>query len=837
MARTIDRAPGGFDIPHPDETVDEILEARDRSRFEDDGDGDGDGFAGEDFAGLGDEFADFGDFASGGFDADDDGGDEESGGTSETSFGLGDITDFGDIDDGPDPISFDDDGPGSAPSEAPPAAAPETAAPETSSAPKTFSAPETGAPETFDAASHGPTGPSPSEVASHRDELILGKGGGDALPGGDGVDDIRGFKGEDTLDGNGGDDWLRGGHGADTLDGGAGSDVLDGGKDADVLIYTLSENLGASDYYDGGKGSDILQINLTADEYRALQEELIDIRDWIAENSDPKSSSSHGFNDASANGPHHPIYETSFGLTIRNFEDLRIEVEGYGEVSLDEGLPEADPAPEPEPTPDEPIIVERPPAPEDEAPSTVMVDFTSPPEDGVSVALRPGSTATVSIQVDVSALPPQYDVFLVQDLSGSFYNDLPNVQAQFSSLYDSLSATSDVQFGIGSFVDKPVFPFGDPGGTFSWDIDGTTYSYSYPGDFVYNTDLTISGDKGVIQAALDGLSIYSGADWAEAQLEALVQVALRDAEIGFRDGSQKFVVLSTDAHFHKEGDYAEAGPNDYDTVIEDEDYPSIAAVGELLEAAGITPIFAITEDYRSYYDDLVDIWGFGSVTTLASDSSNLVSAITEGLLSASLDLAITVEGDEFGYVSSITPTVYEDAEPGTYIFDVTLEIPEGSIDYSSDAMTFEIAGYGEVSLEVDIARVDATGDAGDDTLIGEDGPNGLYGMGGDDILVGAGGDDLLAGGADADTLTGGLGDDIFVFTTGDGTDTVTDFAAGASGGDLIDLRRLGAVASYAEVLAAGTDVSGDTVFDFGGGDSLTVVGVDLSAFHEADFLV
>ncbi|MCH8883807.1 MAG: DUF4389 domain-containing protein [SAR324 cluster bacterium] len=56
----------------------------------------------------------------------------------------------------------------------------------------------------------------------------------------------------------------------------------------------------------------------------------------------------------------------------------------------------------------------------------------------------------------------------------------------------------------------------------------------------------------------------------------MVQVALRADEVGFRDGAQKFVVLSTDAAFHQEGDYdwAPDGANDYDTVIEDEDYPA-----------------------------------------------------------------------------------------------------------------------------------------------------------------------------------------------------------------------------------------------------------------------
>ena len=44
------------------------------------------------------------------------------------------------------------------------------------------------------------------------------------------------------------------------------------------------------------------------------------------------------------------------------------------------------------------------------------------------------------MDVAVTELPPIYDVYLMQDLSGSFWDDLPNVQAQFSGLFDSLTA-------------------------------------------------------------------------------------------------------------------------------------------------------------------------------------------------------------------------------------------------------------------------------------------------------------------------------------------------------------------------------------------------------------
>ncbi|MBL8396700.1 MAG: hypothetical protein JNL84_00945, partial [Candidatus Accumulibacter sp.] len=68
--------------------------------------------------------------------------------------------------------------------------------------------------------------------------------------------------------------------------------------------------------------------------------------------------------------------------------------------------------------------------------------------------------------------------------------------------------------------------------------------------------------------------------------------------------------------------------------------------------------------------------------------------------------------------------------------------------------------------------INGIGNSLDNTLTGNSGRN---------ALDGAGGNDTLSGGAGADTLTGGTGSDTFVATIDPGTDTVNDFAAGASG--------------------------------------------------------
>lgn len=629
-------------------------------------------------------------------------------------------------------------------------------------------------------------------------DVLDGGNGKDWIVGGDGDDTLEGGNGKDTLMGGAGNDELEGNNGDDTLDGGAGSDQVEGGRGDDMMTYTLAENAGATDTYDGGKGSDTLRLNLTADEFLAHQDELIQLRDWMGDKSGPET------------------FETSFGLTVENMETLIVEVEGVGEVTdLEAGIP--DPEPEPEPVP-EGVTIDLATTPGTVPPSTV--DSTAPGSGPVSiqsadVTLAPGSSVTLSVDVTVGAMPPQVDVFLLQDLSSGFWNDLSSIRSQFSDLYNSLTAGSDAQFGLGGFIDKPYFPLGAPA------------------DYVYQTEQTITDSQDAVQAALDGLSVGSGFDPSHAQLEALMQVALNADALGFREGSVKYVALTTSSLFHVAGDYDGAVANDLDGIIENEDYPTIEEVGGILKAAGIIPVFSVTADVADAYQALVDTWGFGTVSILEADSTNYSQSITDGVTTAPYELEMTVNSDDFGYASVEPVTI---TGPGTYTFTVTLETPTGTESYASDGLTLDIDGYGTVAINVDLARIDATGGEGADTISGDSGANGLFGLGGNDTLDGRGGDDRLEGGTGDDTLTGGLGDDLFVFVDGGGRDTITDFMSGAGSEDRIDLGGVASISNFTDLLAAAVQVGGNTEISLGGDDTIVLLGVNTDTLHQEDFI-
>lgn len=135
------------------------------------------------------------------------------------------------------------------------------------------------------------------------------------------------------------------------------------------------------------------------------------------------------------------------------------------------------------------------------------------------------------------------------------------------------------------------------------------------------------------------------------------------------------------------------------------------------------------------------------------------------------------------------------------------------------ASTGDAAGDSFASIE----RIFGSGF--DDNLIGDVNNN--------NVLIGNGGSDYLIGGQGNDTLIGGAGTDNFGYdTANDGADVINDFFGRETifilGGDPnFD--------SFAELQAIASDAGSNVIFNFGGGNTLTIVGRNITDLSVDDF--
>ncbi|MCT4578105.1 Hint domain-containing protein [Donghicola sp.] len=105
------------------------------------------------------------------------------------------------------------------------------------------------------------------------------------------------------------------------------------------------------------------------------------------------------------------------------------------------------------------------------------------------------------------------------------------------------------------------------------------------------------------------------------------------------------------------------------------------------------------------------------------------------------------------------------------------------------------------------------GNAGNDTINAGGGNDTVDGGTDNDVINGGAGDDSIDGGAGDDALTGGDGDDTFVYTSGQGADTIADFGndtgdaldGDATNNDFVDLTDFYNASTLAAVNAVGTD--------------------------------
>ncbi len=322
----------------------------------------------------------------------------------------------------------------------------------------------------------------------------------------------------------------------------------------------------------------------------------------------------------------------------------------------------------------------------------------------VDLTMTVGTSEEVTKEVTTPHGPHNLDLMLMIDLSASYYDDMPVINAMAPVLHDYITGNPEIDsaaFGLASFVDFPLSPWGS----------------LYAGDYVYKLDLDLTFDKTAWVDGVAALSTYSGGDWPQNQYEALYQVATGEGldvegdgnysapwdvapglAPAWRPNTTHVVALTTDYPFHVPGDSDcydwPLGTTPCPIPYPGHDRDQVVAA---LNAAGIKVIgIKAGPDVGTELDDLAAATG-GAVVTTDTTSEGIGDAIIAALDELTGDVTYEIVGcDPAALDVSLTPALYEDI-PGetTVVFEESISVPETAVP-------------GSYSCEVTFKWLDAT---------------------------------------------------------------------------------------------------------------------------------
>uniref|UniRef100_A0A8C0NJ49 Integrin beta n=1 Tax=Canis lupus familiaris TaxID=9615 RepID=A0A8C0NJ49_CANLF len=269
----------------------------------------------------------------------------------------------------------------------------------------------------------------------------------------------------------------------------------------------------------------------------------------------------------------------------------------------------------------------------------------------VRVALRPGEPQRLAVRFRRAEGYP-VDLYYLMDLSYSMKDDLERVRQLGHDLLVRLrEVTQSVRIGFGSFVDKTVLPFVSTVPAKLRHPCPTRLERCQP-PFSFRHVLSLTGDATAFEREVGRQSVSGNLDSPEGGFDAILQAALCQEKIGWRNVS-RLLVFTSDDTFHTAGDGKLGGifmPSDGHCHLDSNglysrspefDYPSVGQVAQALSAANIQPIFAVTSATLPVYQELSKLIPKSAVGELSEDSSNVVQLIMDAY--NSLSSTVTLE--------------------------------------------------------------------------------------------------------------------------------------------------------------------------------------------------
>ncbi|XP_006870186.1 PREDICTED: integrin beta-7 [Chrysochloris asiatica] len=257
----------------------------------------------------------------------------------------------------------------------------------------------------------------------------------------------------------------------------------------------------------------------------------------------------------------------------------------------------------------------------------------------VRVTLRPGEPQRLQVRFRRAEGYP-VDLYYLMDLSYSMKDDLEIVRQLGHDLLLRLQkVTHSVRIGFGSFVDKTVLPFVSTVPSKLRHPCPTRLEPCQP-PFSFHHVLSLTNEAKVFEREVGLQNVSGNLDLPEGGFDAILQAAVCQEQIGWKNVS-RLLVFTSDDTFHTAGDGKLGGifrPNDGRCHLDSNglysrspefDYPSVGQVAQALSAANIQPIFAVTSATLPVYQELSKLIPKSTVGELSENSSNVLQLIVD----------------------------------------------------------------------------------------------------------------------------------------------------------------------------------------------------------------
>ncbi|XP_011419534.3 integrin beta-1-B isoform X1 [Magallana gigas] len=271
----------------------------------------------------------------------------------------------------------------------------------------------------------------------------------------------------------------------------------------------------------------------------------------------------------------------------------------------------------------------------------------------IDLVLRPNDPQTFDLTYRLAENVP-VDLYYLMDLSSTMADDKVTLASLGIRIADEMSTISrQFKMGFGSFVDKAVMPFVSTAkNKINSPCPGCEKAYGFRNVLPLNLNATLFKEKVNLAKVSDSL------DAPEGGFDAIMQAIACKGQIGWRTGSRRLLLFSTDSGFHYAGDGKLGGilqandgnchldSNGMYTDSSNKDYPSLSQIAVKAKENNVNLVFAVTDEQKNIYHKLIPLIAGSEIGVLDSDSQNIVKLVRDNYLAIISKVELIVENSD-----------------------------------------------------------------------------------------------------------------------------------------------------------------------------------------------